>query len=157
MMTGDALTTDNLNFLVVQGGREILHSFLIQTLHYHRIHCGKSANYAFDHADRCFAIFRRGLKYIMVTEGTSDGLWKLVLSAHTTADMVFMTVGSLAMFYPSWTNAGVMIANLTLALPAMGQRMGCMKYLQWQLRLDTAFLNGPCRRSCPMLWCKVAN
>ncbi|KAG2128458.1 hypothetical protein BD769DRAFT_1387499 [Suillus cothurnatus] len=157
MMTGEGITPNNLNLLVAEGGTETLQNFLVQTLHYRRIHHGKAANYAFQDPERCFATFGLGSKSITVTEATSEGLFNLVLSAHTTADMIIMTAGGLAVFYPAWTKTGITVANHTLVLPATGQRIGCMKYPQWELKLDTNFLNGPCGKACPSLWRKVAD
>jgi hypothetical protein len=157
IMTGEGITPNNLNLLVAEGGMEMLQNFLIQTLHYRCIQHGKAANYAFQDPEQCFVTFGLGSKSIMVTEATSEGLFNLVLSVHTTADIIIMTAGGLAVFYLVWTKTGITVANHTLVLPATGQRIGCMKYPQWELKLDTNFLNGPCGKACPSLWHKVAD
>ncbi|KAG1872009.1 hypothetical protein C8R48DRAFT_670415 [Suillus tomentosus] len=139
MMTGEVPLTNNLNFLAVHGGSNCFHTFIIKTLQY------------------SFAIFRQGNKYITVSEAGVEGLFKLVLSAHTTADMLCMTPGGLTLYYPSWTQQGITLANHTLVLQATGQRLGCMKHSEFQLHMNTAIFSHTCRDDCPTLWRKFAD
>ncbi|KAG1877000.1 hypothetical protein C8R48DRAFT_669001 [Suillus tomentosus] len=157
MMTGEVPLTNNLNSLVVHGGSNCFHTFIIETLQYRRVQHNRSPNYAFDGMCTSFAIFRQGNKYITVSEAGVEGLFKLVLSAHTTADMLFMTPGGLTLYYPSWTQQGITLANHTLVLQATGQRLGCMKHGEFQLHTNTAFLSHTCGDDCPTLWRKIAD
>jgi hypothetical protein len=157
MMTGEYTLTDNLNFLIVCGGRTGFQAFLIETLQYRLVQWNVRLNYAFDRMCSSFAVFFKGTKYITMTEAGDEGLFKLVLSVHTTADMLFMTPGGLTSFYPSLTHLGITLANHMLVLPATGQRLGCMKHNQFKLHMSMSSVRHTCGEDCPILWHKVAD
>lgn len=151
MLLGDVVVTRDLNILVAHGGRLAMHSFIAHTLHYQRIY-NVHTNYVYKDCTTNFAKYECGERLITLTEAAEDGLFKVISSSPTTADMTFMTVGGLAVLYPEWTLNHTTVINHTVLSTEAGKNVGCIEQCHWKVESGTAFLGKPCGSLCPYLW-----
>ncbi|KAG2340441.1 hypothetical protein BDR05DRAFT_1002617 [Suillus weaverae] len=158
MLTGEETGTTNLNLVVTHGNCDILYSFLLNDLCYHRTEEGRPPHDSFKRAVKTFAKFRRAQHVISVSEATADGVLRVILSGQTTADMLCMSAGGLVCLYPQLTvDQHIALMNHTAQWHAPTHNVGCRKHLHLTMRSSTSFLNGPCGSLCPTLWRKVAD
>ncbi|KAG1781411.1 hypothetical protein EV702DRAFT_1042503 [Suillus placidus] len=155
MLTGHSRSPRNLNIVVGNGGRHVWYCFIMDTLKYHRVH-NTFPNYAYTQAVSSFALFQSGEYLITVTEASPAGLFNVVTTAPSTADMVFMSAGGLTVLYPEWTFKGTAVRNHSAVRTATGQNLGCIEQGGWSVEKDTGFLGMPCGSLCPMMWRNIA-
>ncbi|KAG1775890.1 hypothetical protein EV702DRAFT_1046545 [Suillus placidus] len=155
MLTGHSSSPRNLNIVVGNGGRHVWYCFIMDTLKYHRVH-NTFLNYAYTQAVSSFALFQSGEYLITVTEASPAGLFNVVTTAPSTADMVFMSAGGLTVLYPEWTFKGTVVRNHSAVRTATGQNLGCIEQGGWSVEKDTGFLGMPCGSLCPMMWRNIA-
>lgn len=154
MLTGEPTVRTNINFIVPYGCSTGLYAFILETLKYRRVTTNRRAHVSFESTIHTFARFQQAYNTITVTEATPQGIFKVLMASPTTADMIIMTAGGLAAFYPKWTLAGITLTNHTFirCLP-----VGCVARPPFfQIETTTKFLNGPCGAKCPTLWCNIA-
>ncbi|KAG1874162.1 hypothetical protein C8R48DRAFT_669762 [Suillus tomentosus] len=154
MLTGESSVRRNINFIVPYGCSKILYAFILESLKYRRVTQNRRAHISFESSIQFFAKFQQAYNTITVTEATPQGIFKVLMTSPTTADMIIMTAGGLAAFYPKWTLAGITLTNHTYiqCLP-----VGCMaRPPYFQIETTTKFLNGPCGASCPALWRNIS-
>jgi hypothetical protein len=151
MLLGNDVVTRDLNILVAHGGRVAMHSFIAHTLHYQRVY-NVHINYIYKDCTSNFDKYQCGECIITLTEAAEDGLFKVILSSPTTADMTFMTVGGLAVLYPEWTLHRTTVINHTVLSAEASKNVGCIEQGLWQVERGAAFLGKPCRSLCPSLW-----
>lgn len=103
--------------------------------------------------------------HITVSEATPDGLFRVVTSLPTTADMTVMTPGGLAVFYPHWTLKKIaLVSHRMMRAKLVGQEqgivwpsVGCAGKSDFSMERSTNFLEEACRARCPSLWQNVAD
>lgn len=157
MLIGGHVTPQNLNIVVPEGSKHLFHSFLVEDLRYGKVQ-QKRPNKAFGTSVKTFTLFRRRGKVITVSEASSDGPFKAIVTSQTTADMLCMTPGGLVTFYPDLTiNRQIAVKNNTLRRLAPSQWVGCITSADFPLYEPSNFINGPCGPRCPALWRKVAD
>jgi hypothetical protein len=145
----------NLNIIVPIDSGLTMTAFIIDTLNYHRIQ--SQINYSYKKVLASHSEFRCGPLRITVSEASVDGIFKVLATSHTTADMIAMTPGGLTVFYPSWTLKGIAVTNHSVLRTAPGQNIGCIEQDGWEVHTNTTFLKEPCGLICPTLWCNVAD
>lgn len=74
---------------------------MVSDLLYERVETDAVPYHAFVDSVHSFARFRKGAKYITVSEATPDRIFRVITSTPTTADMTVITPGRLAVFYPT--------------------------------------------------------
>ncbi|KAG1879742.1 hypothetical protein F4604DRAFT_1679336 [Suillus subluteus] len=109
-------------------------------------------HHAFRTVVQTFVKYRRGDVRITLSEAMSEDVFDVVTSSPMTGDMIFMTPGGVAAFYPDLTFEGVVILNSTLKDRPPGNYVGCMKHARYDVHDSTHFLEEPCGRVCPALW-----
>ncbi|KAG2107460.1 uncharacterized protein F5147DRAFT_653322 [Suillus discolor] len=113
MLTGEPSVRTNINFIVPYGRSTVLYTFILESLKYHRVTPNRRAHVSFESTIHTFARFQQGYNTITVTEATPRGIFKVLMASPTTANMIIMTAGGLAAFYPKWTLAGITVTNHT--------------------------------------------
>jgi hypothetical protein len=142
----------DLNFIVAEAGFEMLEEFILDVLCYHCVQLGACHNYAFNGAVHQFARYWRKENIITVTQATWEGVFRVIASSPTTADMTIMTQGGLATFYSSWTLAGIALTNHTLSRHRPGQNVGCVERHRFNIRDCSRLVDEPCGVLCPAAW-----
>lgn len=92
-----------------------------------------------------------------MSEAFADGIFQVIASSHTTADMTVMTTGGLTAFYPLWTSKGIVVTNHSVSSTAHGQNIGSIKQLGWEVHTTMLFLKAQCGMLCPTLWHNVGH
>ncbi|KAG1891898.1 uncharacterized protein F5891DRAFT_986455 [Suillus fuscotomentosus] len=129
MLTGEHHNTDNLNLVVPQGSFNVLQEFILETLNYRQI-----------------------------MAAITEDVFNVVTSSPTTGDMVFMTPGGVAAFYPDLTFEGIVILNNTMKERPPGTKfVGCMKHAQYKVYDSTCYREEPCGHVCPALWRNIVD
>jgi hypothetical protein len=157
MLTGGDLKSNNLNIIFPAGSLEVLEEFIVVSLKYRRVDAVTRPNYAFRAVVQSFAKYRRGRLRITLSEAVSDNIFDMITSSPTTGDMIFMTPGGIAVFYPEWTLNRMVMLNHTMACRIPGHNVGCIENDNYKVYPTTAFLQDPCGELCPALWRKIAD
>ncbi|KAG1876999.1 hypothetical protein C8R48DRAFT_768564 [Suillus tomentosus] len=154
MLTGDVKhVMRDLNIVTPYEGFRILDEFVVGSLGYACISCV------------CHPALATGIaqfrKYSLSTQvitlaspGKRESGLHLILSAPTTADMVYMTTGGVTCFYPRWLEQNVVICSRTGNHVRWDNKLGCAREFHEDLRVEagTAFIGEPCGNRCPTLW-----
>ncbi|KAG1844463.1 hypothetical protein F4604DRAFT_1937504 [Suillus subluteus] len=156
MLRDDDDHPTNLNTIVPADCALLMAAFIIDTLHYHRIQ-DTQINYSDTKVLSSHSVSQCGPLSITVSEAVADGIFKVIATSHTTADMTLMTAGGLTVFYPLWTLKGIAITNHSVLRTAPGQNIGCIERPGWEVYTKTTFLKDPCGSICPTLWRNVAD
>ncbi|KAG1717884.1 hypothetical protein EDD22DRAFT_988980 [Suillus occidentalis] len=84
----------------------------------------------------------------------THSLLHIILNAPTTADMVVMSAGGVAWFYPVWLRRGFAIRTRSSEFVAIDHELGLSGEHARDIRLehDLEFTKSPCGLSCPTLW-----
>ncbi|KAG1766497.1 hypothetical protein EV702DRAFT_1204111 [Suillus placidus] len=159
MWLGQNVVTDNLNIIVPNSDAVGLglYAFIIDDLGYRNVDANVPINHVFEGVVESFTKFQRDNVFITVTEATPHGIFRVITSAPTTADMVVMTAGGLAVFYSAWTLYGIALTNHTVISSVHSQNIGCRKDMRWNIQINTNFMGKPCDDFCPTLWHNVAD
>ncbi|KAG2741940.1 hypothetical protein P692DRAFT_20879610 [Suillus brevipes Sb2] len=123
MLTGGRDTSKNLNIVVPMGSFDVLQQFILSTLSYRCVEAVTHSNYAFCAVVRSFGKYRCGRLQITLCEALADHIYDVITSSPTTADMIFMTPGGIAVLYPEWTLNGVALLNHTVASRCRDSRL----------------------------------
>ncbi|KAG2149785.1 hypothetical protein BD769DRAFT_1381530 [Suillus cothurnatus] len=158
MLNGDDTPANNLNLIVTNGGFDAF-CFLIQdTLLYEWVEQTSKPHYTFNNSAERFARFKFKHLFITVTEAKVDGLFKVVLCAPTTADMLFMTAGGVGMLYLEWTSKNIAVINRTARRGNRDyDKVGCLHRGGFLCHDDTSFLSEACGQHCPTQWRYIAD
>ncbi|KAG1880593.1 hypothetical protein C8R48DRAFT_767365 [Suillus tomentosus] len=164
MLTGDDTSPNNLNLITPFESADVLYAYIVSDLRYERVQSDAVPHRAFIDSVHSFVKFRKGAYCITVTEATADGVFRVVTSSPTTADMIVMTPGGVAIFYPDWTLGRITVANHRVTrgiAEGLGQEIGCPSVgcstkSCFRLERTTDFLGEPCGTRCPSLWRNVA-
>ncbi|KAG2108185.1 uncharacterized protein F5147DRAFT_652908 [Suillus discolor] len=146
----------NLNIVVPSDSGPLLAEFIIKTLHYNKLP-DTHINHSYAKVVRCHCKFQCGDLKITMSEALADGVFKVIMASHTTADMTLMTAGGMTVFYPLWTLRHITVTNCAGLHPAPGCTIGCFSQEGWEVRSCTFFMEGPCGLLCPALWRNVAD
>ncbi|KAG1849522.1 hypothetical protein F4604DRAFT_93298 [Suillus subluteus] len=156
MLTGKDTATNNINFVIGKGTLDVFQSFIQDKLFYRWT--TTKPHYAFQRALASFTVYRRDKLFITVSEARYGGVFDVIASSPTTADMMMMTSGSFATFYPIWTLKHVTVANHTLFGGNRGTHdIGCVTHPEFEHHDNTYWLGPACGRLCPTLWRNVAD
>ncbi|KAG1883970.1 hypothetical protein F4604DRAFT_1979622 [Suillus subluteus] len=156
MLTGKDTTTNNINFVIGQGTLDVFQSFIQDKLFYHWT--TTKPHYAFQCALASFTVYRRDKLFITVSEARYGGVFDVIASSPTTADMTMMTSGSFATFYPIWMLKHVTVANHTLFGGNRGTHdIGCVTHPEFEHHDNMYWLGPACGRLCSTLWCNIAD
>ncbi|KAG1880596.1 hypothetical protein C8R48DRAFT_668031 [Suillus tomentosus] len=143
----------DLNLISSQEGFELMHAFLIDSLEFRQV--SDNGHPAISHV---IGQFRRYVKeqstVTLSTPKPGMHLLHVILSAPSTADMLLMTGGGLACFYPQWSQAGIAVVAHTGRHISSVSKLGCAGDSMRVMRIeeDTGFLGRPCGKLCPTLW-----
>ncbi|KAG1791126.1 hypothetical protein EV424DRAFT_1355123 [Suillus variegatus] len=110
MLWADVQHPTNLNIIVPKGCSLSLIALILETLKYDRTQ-NTHINEAYKKVIARHSKFRCGPLRITVSEAFADGIFQVIASSHTTADMTVMTTGGLTAFYPLWTSKGIVVTN----------------------------------------------
>ncbi|KAG2360157.1 hypothetical protein BDR07DRAFT_1378216 [Suillus spraguei] len=162
MLLRQNIITDNLNIIVPRGENVgfTLYGFVVDDLGYCHVDEHVPIHDALEGVVVSFTKFKCRNMFITVSEATSHGIiFTVITSSPTTTDMVIMTAGGLAVFYPEWTMDGIVVTNHTVisSTYTYNKNIGCGKDACWQIQSNTNFMGKPCAEFCPMLWHKVAD
>ncbi|KAG2039384.1 hypothetical protein BDR03DRAFT_1009017 [Suillus americanus] len=153
MLSGDDSPVDNLNIVVTNGGFDLFHTLIENTLLYEWVHRSTKPHYVFDSSAQRFARFKFRDLYITIMEAKIDGLFKVVLCSPTTADMLFMTAGGFGMLYPEWTLNNITVVNWMILRGNQDyDKVRCICHNRFVCNDDTSFMTGACRQLCPTQW-----
>ncbi|KAG1791566.1 uncharacterized protein HD556DRAFT_1445199 [Suillus plorans] len=154
MLTGDtAHPCRDLNLVCAQDGFEIMHTFLVESFQFVQI--SDQRHPALRYAVGECRQYAKGESLItMSTPKPGMHVLHVILSAPSTADMVFMNGGGLACFYSRWCKEGLSVVTHTGRQSLWSRQIGCAGNSNHGLRLhqDTDFLRRPCGKLCPTLW-----
>ncbi|KAG1894068.1 uncharacterized protein F5891DRAFT_1256478 [Suillus fuscotomentosus] len=156
MWRDDGRHATNLNIVVPSDFGPLLADFIIDTLRYDKV-ADTPINHAYTKVIRSHSEFQRGGLKITVSEALGEGVFKVIMASHTTADMTLMTAGGMTVFYPLWTSRGIAVTNGAVLRPAPEPTIGCMSQEGWEVKSCTSFMDGPCGLLCPALWRNVAD
>jgi hypothetical protein len=157
MLTGCHETSNNLNIVVPTGGFDLIDEFIITSLNYRRVDAVTHSNYAFQSVVQSFGKYRHGRLRITLCEAVGKDIFHIITHSPTTADMIFMTPGGIAVFYPEWMLEGVALLNQTVTSRVPGKNVGCIENDRYKVYSSTTFLQWPCEDVCPALWRNVAD
>ncbi|KAG2336260.1 hypothetical protein BDR05DRAFT_1006031 [Suillus weaverae] len=156
MLTGKDTATNNINFVIAQGTLDVFQSFIQDKLFYRW--ATAKPHYAFQHALASLTVYCCDKIFITVSEARFGGVFGVIASSPTTADMTMMTPGSVATFYPIWTLRHVTVANHMLFGGDRGTHdIGCITHPAFEHHDNTYWLGPACGRLCPRLWRNVAD
>jgi hypothetical protein len=158
MLTGEHHNTDNLNLVVPQGSFDVLQEFILETLNYRQIMAVSQPHHVFRTVVKTYAKYRHGKVRITLSEAITEDVFDVVTSSPTTGDMVFMTPGGVAAFYPDLTFEGIVILNNTMKERLPGTKfVGCMKHARYKVYDSTCYREEPCGHVCPALWRNIVD
>ncbi|KAG1873160.1 hypothetical protein F4604DRAFT_1681211 [Suillus subluteus] len=121
-----------------------------------RINTVSQPHHAFRTVVQTYAKYQRGDLCITLTEANTDHIFDVITSSLAMGDMVFMTPGGVAAFYPDLTFKEILVLNSTLnERPPGTKHVGCMKHTYYKVYNSTRFLQEPCSHICPALWCNI--
>ncbi|KAG2111345.1 uncharacterized protein F5147DRAFT_772062 [Suillus discolor] len=151
---GDHAPRD-LNILVKQCYFSLIDAFFRITLSYEWVDHDVAPHDAFGGALEQFVHYRQGSTIITVSSVSDTSLFKAVLAAPSTADMVFMTPGKLCTFYPTLTLENNAILSSTGFLVEPEMSIGSVWSQCFHVYDDARFLTSECAPTCPSLWQNV--
>lgn len=143
----------NLNIIVPYKSFRSFDKFILHELGYDVI--SKEVHPAIAPAIRRFRKYAyRGRVITMSAARPTHSVLHIILNAPTTADMVVMSVGGVAWFYPQWLRQGIAVRTRSSEFVAVEHKLGCASELPLDIRLerDLEFTQSPCGLSCPVLW-----
>ncbi|KAG1890353.1 hypothetical protein F4604DRAFT_1673777 [Suillus subluteus] len=114
MLLGQHQATNNLNLIILKGSFDVLQEFVVESLCYHHSNAVTHLHHAFYSVVQTFAKYHHGGLCITVSEAFADDIFNVLTSSPTMGDMVFMTPGGTAAFYPNFTFNVIAIHNSTL-------------------------------------------
>ncbi|KAG2336234.1 hypothetical protein BDR05DRAFT_1006050 [Suillus weaverae] len=133
MLMGQHHATNNLNLIVPQGSFTILKDFIVETLCYQHNYAVSHPHHAFCTVVQTFAKYGHGKLCITLSEARTEDVFDVVTSSPTMGDMIFMTPGGVASFYPDLTLEGIVLINSTLTeCPPGTNYVGCMKHARYK-------------------------
>ncbi|KAG2145931.1 hypothetical protein DEU56DRAFT_910218 [Suillus clintonianus] len=156
MLTGGEGYMNNINFVIAHGTLDVFQAFIQDKLIYRW--ATTKPHYAFQSAVTSYTVYRRGELFITVSEAKIDGMFSVIASSPTTANMTMMTPGSFATFYPHWTLKRVAVLNQTLLCGDHAvHAVGCYTHPEFECHENTYWLGPACRTLCPALWLNIAD
>ncbi|KAG2082723.1 hypothetical protein BD769DRAFT_1683037 [Suillus cothurnatus] len=148
----------DLNLVVPHDGFKTLEDFVLDKLGYSCI--TSTCHPAMTTVTGHFRKYSLATKIItLACPARNQSVLHLILSAPTTADMIYMTTGGLTCFYPQWLEQRVAICTRAGNLVVWDNKLGCAGELHEDLRVeaDMAFIGEPCGTQCPTLWHHVGD
>lgn len=143
----------NLNIVVPYTSFQLFHTFIKHVLGY--IPISTKAHPAIAHAVYRFRKYVCHERVITLSAARpSQSVLQIILNAPTTADMVVMSAGGVAWFYPRWLRDAIAVRTHSSRFVPSGDKLGCDIDLTQEIRLeeDLEFTQIPCGPSCPTLW-----
>jgi len=141
----------DLNLLVPITAFEDVNHFLTQTLAYARVTSAPHPAVKGHIAD--FGKFQKGPRCITVSAAFWDrDILDITLASPTTAGMIVMTAGAIALFYPDLTLQKIGLARQRRWEMTGTEPLGNVSELGFAVRENIAFLEGPCGKLCPSKW-----
>jgi hypothetical protein len=141
------------NIVVPYHSFQSLHAFIKHELGYTSI--SRTSHPAIAHAAYRFRKYVYDRHAITLSAPRpSQSVLQIILNAPTTADMVVMSAGGVAWFYPQWFREGIAIRTRSSEIVAVDDKLGLDADLTYGIRLeqDLEFTRIPCGSSCPTLW-----
>jgi hypothetical protein len=154
MFTGDIghLCRD-LNLLCGQDSFALMHTFLMESLGFVLLceNCHPTLQYS---VAECRQYTKAEGLITLSTPKPGMHLLHVIVSAPSTADMVFMNGRGLGCFYAQWSQDGISVVTHTGHLGLWTTKIGCAgnSMHSFQIQQDTHFLGQPCGNLCPTLW-----
>lgn len=143
----------NLNIIVLYHSFRLFHAFIKHELGYTSI--SRTSHPAIAHAAFRFRkyVYNHRVLTLSAPRPTQSVL-QIILNAPTTADMVVMTAGGVAWFYPKLFREGIAIRTRSSDFVAVNDKLGFDSDLTQDIRLepDLNFTRMPCGSSCPTVW-----
>ncbi|KAG1772160.1 hypothetical protein EDD22DRAFT_842526 [Suillus occidentalis] len=143
----------DLNLVVPHGSFRTLHAFVKRDLGYRSV--TKSAHPAIAPAVCLFRKYEsNGRTITLSAPRPSQSILQIILNAPSTADMVFMSAGGVAWFYPQLLKQGVAIRSRSSNFVPLDCKLGYVGGVTRLMRLenDLEFTRRACGSSCPTLW-----
>ncbi|KAG1722120.1 hypothetical protein EDD22DRAFT_854228 [Suillus occidentalis] len=143
----------DLNLVVPHGSFRTLHAFVKCDLGYRSV--TKSAHPAIAPAVCLFRKYEsNGRTITLSAPRPSQSILQIILNAPSTADMVFMSAGGVAWFYPQLLKQGVAIRSRSSNFVPLDCKLGYVGGVTRLMRLenDLEFTRRACGSSCPTLW-----
>jgi hypothetical protein len=154
MFLGDAEhDMRDLNLVVPPTSFNILDEFLINALGYVCISVISHPAMALG-IEQFRKYTKQGKVMTLASPPKDKNVLHTILSAPTTADMIYMTTGGVTCLYPQWLDQRVAICSGTGNLVLSTDKLGCAGELHDELRVEpgTAFIGEACGNRCPTLW-----
>jgi hypothetical protein len=165
MLMGSDKSPKNLNLITPFECADVLYAYIVSDLQYAHVDTDATPHRAFGDSLNSFVIFQKGDLNITVSEATPDGIFNVITSSPTTADMTIMTPGGLAVFYPHWTMRKIALESHRMRRANfdseeqvfVGPSVGCAGKSIFSVERTTNFLEEACRARCPSLWRNIAD
>lgn len=154
MITGQSgIAPLNLNIIVPYHSFQLFHAFIKYELGYASI--SRTSHPAIAHAAYRFRKYVCNHRMITLSAPRqTQSVLHIILNSPTTADMVVMSAGGVAWFYPQWFRAGIAIRTRSSEFVPVDDKLGFDIDLTQDVRLepDLGFTRRPCGSSCPTIW-----
>jgi hypothetical protein len=116
--------TRNLNLVCAQQGVEVMHTFILSCLGFCQV--SDTCHPALSDVVGQFHQYARGETVItLTTPKPGMHVLHIILRAPSTADMVIMTGGGVACFYPKWFEEGVSVVTHARGRGFTATKLGC--------------------------------
>ncbi|KAG1888538.1 hypothetical protein F4604DRAFT_1674222 [Suillus subluteus] len=148
---GDHVPHD-LNILVNHSTFPLIDAFFQFMLAYEWVDRDVEPHDAFGGVLECFMCYKMGNTIITVSSVNDNSLFKAVLAAPSTVDMIFMSPGGLCTFYPKLTLKHNAILSSMGLLVEPERSIGSVWSTHFEVHDDARFLTSQCGLTCPSLW-----
>ena len=141
----------DLNLLVPVTGFEDVNQFLIHELAYVRV--ASTPHPAVKSHVAIFEKYQKGPRFVTVASAFWDkDFLEIPLASPTTAEMIVMTAGAVAIFYPDLTLQKMGLTRQRGRGMTGTDALGNISELGFAIQDGNDFLEGPCGKLCPSLW-----
>ncbi|KAG2749911.1 hypothetical protein P692DRAFT_20730620 [Suillus brevipes Sb2] len=154
MMTGhQGGTPRNLNIIIPYQSFQSLHAFIKHELGY--LATSEAAHPAIATAVNLFCKYESKQRIITLSAPRpSQSVLQIIMNAPSTADMVVMSAGGVAWFYPCWLRQGISVQTRSSEFVSHNYQLGYVGDLTQdiELRKDLQFTQRACGTFCPTFW-----